>query len=554
MAGDSHTIPERGVLTLSEQAWTEAYRRARVIAPLAARSVVDQQAADEAAAQLGLSRRQVYNLLRRSRRGDGPVTDLAPGRSHGGKGRGRLNPAVEAILREALQDFYLARPKRSEAALTREVARRCRQDGVRPPARNTIRARIERLDPVVVARRREGDQAARPLEPAAGVAPQPQRPLDLVQIDHTPIDLIVVDEPTRESIGRPYLTLASDVFSRCVVGMVVTLEAPSATSVGLCLAHAVTDKRPWLERLGIEASWPMAGRPGAIHLDNAPEFHSEALRRGCEQYGIARHYRPLGAPHFGGVIERLLGTAMGMIHELPGTTFSGPHERGSYDSEAAATLTLAELEQWLVLAIAGPYHQMVHGTLGEPPAARWAAGVARHGVPPTVSDPKAFLIGFLPVIRRTIRRTGFVIDHVTYYADVLKPWIARRDRLERFVIRRDPRDLSRVWVLDPEGSCYVEIPYRTLSHPAVTLWEHRRAVARLRERGRAQVDEAAVFRMIEQMRGITATAARERRRVRRDGARLAHLPAAVPPPRPEVPEVANETGVSAQPFDEIEEW
>jgi putative transposase len=283
MDSDRPPIPERGVLTLSEQAWAEAHRRALVITPLAARSAVDQQAADEAAAQLGLSRRQVYNLLRQYRLGDGLVTDLAPGRSEGGKGQGRLAADVETILRATLQDFYLARPKRSEAALTREVARRCRQAGVQPPARNTIRARIERLDPVVVARRREGDQAARPLESAAGVAPRPQRPLDLVQIDHTPIDLIVVDELAREPIGRPYLTLAIDVFSRCVVGMVVTLEAPSATSVELCLAQAVTDKRPWLERLGIEAGWPMTGKPRAIHLDNASEFHSEALRRGCEQ-------------------------------------------------------------------------------------------------------------------------------------------------------------------------------------------------------------------------------------------------------------------------------
>ncbi len=554
MASDQPIIPEHGVLTLSGQAWAEAQRRARVIAPLAAMPAVDRQTADEAAAQLGLSRRQVYNLLHWYRRGDGLVTDLALRRSHGGKGRGRLDPAVEAILRETLQDFYLARPKRSEAALTREVARRCRQAGVRPPARNTIRARIERLDPVVVARRREGDQAARSLEPAAGAAPEPQRPLDLVQIDHTPVDLIVVDEAAREPIGRPYLTLAIDVFSRCVVGMVVTLEAPSATSVGLCLAHAVADKRPWLERLEIEADWPMTGKPRAIHLDNASEFHSEALRRGCEQYGIERHYRPRGEPHFGGVIERLVGTAMGMVHELPGTTFSNPQERGSYGSEAAATLTLAELERWLALAIAGPYHQMVHGTLGEPPTARWADGVAWHGAPPTVSNPKAFLIDFLPVIRRTIRRTGFIIDHVTYYSDILKPWIARRDLLGRFVIRRDPRDLSRVWVLDPEGSCYVEIPYRTLSHPAVTLWEHRRAVARLREHGQARVDEAAVFRAIEQMRAITATAARERQQARRDRARRAHLPVVAPSQRHEIPEASHETGVPARPFDEIEEW
>jgi putative transposase len=97
---------------------------------------------------------------------------------------------------------------------------------------------------------------------------------------------------------------------------------------------------------------------------------------------------PWGEPHFGGVIERLMGTAMGMVHELPGTTFSNTQERGSYDSEAAATLTLAELERWLALAIVGPYHQMVHGTLGEPPAARWADGVARHGAPPRPHSSK----------------------------------------------------------------------------------------------------------------------------------------------------------------------
>jgi putative transposase len=66
-----------------------------------------------------------------------------------------------------------------------------------------------------------------------------------VQIDHTVIDLIVVDERDRQPIGRPYLTLAIDVFTRCVVGMVVTLEAPSAVSVGLCLAPPATSALGW---------------------------------------------------------------------------------------------------------------------------------------------------------------------------------------------------------------------------------------------------------------------------------------------------------------------
>ena len=65
-------------------------------------------------------------------------------------------------------------------------------------------------------------------------------------MDHTPVDVIVVDERHRLPVGRPYVTVAIDVVSRCVVGLVVTLEAPSATSVGLCLARTATGKRAWL--------------------------------------------------------------------------------------------------------------------------------------------------------------------------------------------------------------------------------------------------------------------------------------------------------------------
>lgn len=124
-------------------------------------------------------------------------------------------------------------------------------------------------------------------------------------------------------------------------GLVVTLEAPSALSVGLCMAHMATDKRAWLERLGVEVAWPMSGKPREVHVDNASEFHSEALRRGCDQHGIKLEYRPKGMPYFGGIIERLIGTMMQMVHELPGTTFSNPSERGDYDSDSTAVLTMA---------------------------------------------------------------------------------------------------------------------------------------------------------------------------------------------------------------------
>lgn len=478
MASDAR-IAEHGVATLSGEAWEHARRRSEIIGPLASLEVVGHQAADVAAQMLGVSRRHVYVLIRRARQGTGLVTDLVPMQSDGGKGKGRLPEPVERIIRELLQKRFLTKQKRTLAAFHREVAQVCKTQKLRVPARNTIALRIANLDPRTIARRREGQDAARELQCAGGVPPPVALPLEQVQIDHTVIDLIVVDERDRQPIGRPYLTLAIDVYTRCVLGMVVTLEAPSAVSVGLCLAHVACDKRPWLEALNVEMDWPMSGKPRLLYLDNAAEFKSEALRRGCEQHGIQLDYRPLGQPHYGGIVERIIGTAMQMIHdELPGTTFSNPDQRGEYDSENKAALTLRELERWLALAV-GTYHGSVHGGLLQPPAARWADAVARAGAPTVVTRATAFLVDFLPIIRRTLTRTGFVIDHIHYFADALKPWIARRDALPSFLIRRDPRDISRIWVLEPEGQHYLEIPYRTLSHPAVTLWEQRQAMAKL---------------------------------------------------------------------------
>ena len=559
MTSDTPPIAAQGVATLPDEAWAQARHRTEIIGPLAALEVVGHEAADEAAQALGLSRRQVYVLIRRARQGTGLVTDLTPGRSGGGKGKGRLPEPVERIIRELLQKRFLTKQKRSLAAFHREVAQACKTQKLPVPARNTVAQRIAGLHPAKIARSRGGQDAARPLQGAGGIPPEVTMPLEQVQIDHTVIDLIVVDERDRQPIGRPYLTLAIDVFTRCVLGMVVTLEAPSAVSVGLCLAHAACDKRPWLEGLNVEMDWPMSGKPRLLYLDNAAEFKSEALRRGCEQHGIRLDYRPPGQPHYGGIVERIIGTAMQMIHdELPGTTFSNPGQRGEYDSEKMATLTLRELERWLALAV-GTYHGSVHNGLLQPPAARWAEAVERVGVPAVVTRPTAFLVDFLPVIRRTLTRTGFVIDHIHYYADALKPWIARRERLPAFLIRRDPRDISRIWVLEPEGQHYLEIHYRTLSHPAVTLWEQRQALAKLRQLGREQVDESALFRMIGQMRENVTTAQKATRKARRDADRRQHLKTSEPPAKPIPPDVdmadpQADNLPPAKPFDQIEEW
>ncbi len=559
MTSDTPQINEKGIATLSDEIWDEARRRKEIVGPLADLGVVGHEAADSAAQKLGLSRRQIYVLIRRARQGSGLVTDLAPGRSNGGKGKGRLPESVERIIHTLIKKRFLTKQKRSLASLYREIERTCKSQNLSVPARNTVASRIARLDPVKLTRSREGKDPTCELQGAGGVPPEVIKPLEQVQIDHTMVDLIVVDERDRQPIGRPYLTVAIDVFSRCLVGMVLTLEAPSTVSVGLCLAHVVCDKRPWLEKLDIEMNWPMSGKPKLLYLDNAAEFKSEAFHRGCEEHGIKYDYRPVGQPKYGGIVERIIGTAMTMIHdELPGTTFSNPTQRGEYNSCGMAALTLRELERWLTLAV-GVYHGSIHSTLRKPPASLWSEAVVDGFEPVVVIQTTAFLIDFLPIIRRKLTRTGFVVDHIHYYANVLKPLIARRNNFDKFIIRRDPRDISRIWVLEPEEKQYLEIPYRTLSHPAVTLWEQRQALAKLRQSGREQVDELALFRMIKQMRDIVDTAQKNTRKARRNKDRRRHFK----PPKPSVESIPPESDLNelsidgqqpAEPYDEIEEW
>jgi transposase InsO family protein len=271
MDGGRAQIVERGVLTAPDEAWDVAVCQAEVIGRLAAGPRVGLAAADAAASELGISRRQVYVLLGRWRAGEGVVSDLLPRRSSGGRGQGRLPAAVEAILREVIEARYLNRQRRSVAAVYREVVRRCRAGGLSAPARKTLERRIKALDPAAAATARKGADGARRLQSASGDPPKIEGLLQHLQIDHTPVDLEVVDERHRLPIGRPYVTAAIDVASRCVVGLVVTLEAPSAPAhVGawLRLLRTLLDEVSMVDsRAGPSAAavlhqiWDTAGLP-----------------------------------------------------------------------------------------------------------------------------------------------------------------------------------------------------------------------------------------------------------------------------------------------------
>ncbi|KFG88781.1 Integrase catalytic subunit [Sphingobium herbicidovorans NBRC 16415] len=139
----------------------------------------------------------------------------------------------------------------------------------------------------------------------------------------------------------------------------------------MAIRHAVLPKEEWLEQRRIVVDYPISGIPDAQHLDNAKEFHFQALARGCQQYGIELIYRPIRTPHYGGHIERLIGTMIGEVHLLPGTTFSNVVDKGDYDAEGRSCMTLQEFERWLAFQVS-IYHNNVHRVLGVTPFAAWS--------------------------------------------------------------------------------------------------------------------------------------------------------------------------------------
>ena len=299
-----------------------------------------------------------------------------------------------------------------------------------------------------------------------------------------------------------------------VTGFYLSLDPPSSASVGLCLLHAAYEKTAWLAERGVDLSWPAAGLPSILHCDNGAEFHSHALRAACREYGMKLQYRPPATPRFGGHVERLMGTMMGAVHVLPGTTFSNAKVRGDYDAEGRAVFTLRELEAWLALQIAGTYHHRIHTALLRPPLAVWRdlQGEVDFDLPP---DRMAFWTAFLPETRRRLAKDGIHFEKIRYWSDALSREVGRRSEL---LVKYDPRDLSRIFVRQPGGR-FVEARYRNLAYPPVTWWEWKHTKKRLYEQGRRDLNEEVLFACLAHQRRIEDSAALATATARRQIAR-----------------------------------
>lgn len=514
---DNNASAPKDVSTIKDRDWEIAQLRFSIIQPIL-NSEKQRQAISEQSKKYNVGPSTIYRWINAYNRTK-LVSSLVPETRTGGKGKSRLSPEIDRIIKKAIEEHYLDNQRKSIQKVCIEVVLDCKNKGLTPPHYNTLRHRVAMISEYDKVKYRLGKKELRKRhEPKLGQFPDAIFPLSSIQIDHTPLDIIVVDEHQRRPIGRPWITLAIDTFSRMVVGLHISFERPSAMSVGLCIAHSILPKEEWLAQRDVFSEWSCWGVMKCVHVDNAKEFRSNMLKKACLEYGIEINWRPVKKPEFGGIIERMLGTLGTEIHSLSGTTFSRFSERDEYDSEGKAIFTLKELEKWLIHLIVDVYHNRYHETLRKSPYAKWKEGLLGDGeslgagIPPRITNVRKVYLDFMPYEERTIQDYGVMIDNVCYYSDVFRRWINAVDpksgklkAKRKFCFKRDPRDISTVYFLDPELNEYFPIPYRDTSKPSISIWEFRAARERLIQDGLATVDEDAIFSAYRRMKEIEQT-------------------------------------------------
>jgi len=415
---------------------------------------------------LGCQKTTFYKILKKSAGAHGSVALIRDirGRKIGTK---ILSKEQEEIIRNAISMKYKGRAA-SYAVVYRAVKDLCAEHGVNTPSRTAVVKRIKEVPENIRYRLKNGAEAAAEKFGAKPYKLVTKRALEVFQMDHTLVDLIICDESSRTPLGRPWLTLVMDVHTRVIVGYYIALHSPSSVSVASALSFSLMPKHDLMKSIGCgDLENKFYGKPEALHLDNAAEFKTLGFQKACSKHKIKLVWRPIGKKHYGGHIERLIGTLMiGQVHLLPGTTFSNVKQRKGYNSEKSSALTLKEFCNWFARQVV-IYNGTRHSALKKSPIDAWLENTKEqdHKIY-TSGEIFSFRLDFMPEETRCITPKGIVFKGKYYFSPALRSYIGLKDVSLKF----DPYSLKKIWVM-LDGS-YIEVPYSDVTTDDRTYEEY----------------------------------------------------------------------------------
>lgn len=369
------------------------------------------------------------------------------------------------------------------------------------PSYATVRRRLQASDPYEMMKAREGKRAADAKFKYFGRREAPLHVLEVVEIDHTVADLLVVDERWGYILGRPTITVAIDVYSHMIVGVYIGLEPAGTSSVMQCVHNMVMPKTymateyPDIAETGLE--WPAFGIPINVVVDNGLEFHSESVKAVFDVLGTSIIYAPVYTPQAKPLVERFMETiSVSLLDGLRGRTYHNSVERGDYDAEADACITLQEFRHYFHTWLVSEYNSKVLQKFGETPLHRWQKDVERN---PVRLPESALDLDLLLGIRRsaTLTKEGLVYGGLRYCSPELNAvrrraeFDQRDSKLVEFIVNET--DLGAITVIDPIDLVPFKVPCATPeASVGVSLFQHKAIRKTIREAGEDPNNAAAL--------------------------------------------------------------
>lgn len=466
---------------IADDEWKTIEIRLNAIRPLLNGST--RKEIEEHAKEIGIHFTTLYRWLS-GYKSTGTLTGLLSQKRGRKNGTVFIAEDIEKIIQDTIKNDYLIKERPSIKSVINKIKIKCLERNLALPSNNTIRNRINKITQYEFFEKRNSKNLVKDKFAPATKKYSADYPLQKVQIDHTRVDLHIVDDEYRTSIGKPWLTLAIDIYSRMIVGYYLSLDAPSGVSVGMCIVNAILQKNKLLNQFELDTEWNVWGKFDNIFTDNGADFRSFSVEQACLANGIHINFRPIGKKEYGGHIERLIGTTMTEVHDIPGTTYSNIKEKMDYDSEGNACMTFDEFEKWLLIYITKIYQHNIHSGIKTSPYNKWKEGIFGTkdtpgiGYPQIPGDIESLTIDFLPSIERTVQKNGVTIDGLTYFDQILRTKIRGYDigydnsnSNPKYIFKRDPRDISFIWFYDNVQQEYYKIGLANMEFPPMSLQE-----------------------------------------------------------------------------------
>lgn len=376
----------------------------------------------------------------------------------------RLHPIIQDIFDQSIERYYLNKDALTlkdawgYASAAIEEAQKenasCAED-LRVPDYTTFwRWLKRRFDRHTVNLHRHDRNTANALSGMVGPGPVYERPLQVVFVDSTAIDLLWRDE--RGSVRkRLYLTVAVDAFSRMVVGFYLGPQNPSWITVSEALRCAMSPKA-WVETLygkkgKISTEWPCHGMPEMIVVDWGSENRIKELPVVLSTLGITLNYNPAEHPDWKGTVERFMREANRMFHSLPGTTKSNPKHRGKLNPVERARedgLSFEQIHELFTRWVVNIYHNHEHRELAMSPLQKWEEGCQKCDVLPQPSEQElAIYLGRIQYAE--IQKYGINFLWMRYSHPALRAFRPGDGSSARVKFYYDPGNLGCIWVEDP---------------------------------------------------------------------------------------------------------